>query len=59
MVSGNAVMEWSDVTTALGNVGSLVTQAMGIITANDLLMVIFCGGLLGIGFRIIHQAKNF
>lgn len=59
MVSGNNIMEWTDVTTALTRVGELVTQSMGIITANPLLLVVFCGGLLGIGFRVLHQAKNF
>lgn len=45
-------------TEALTQVGSLVTTAMGTITGNDVLMVLFCGGLLGVGFRIISQAKR-
>lgn len=57
MVSGNMTTE--AMTTALGTVGSLVTTATGIIADNPILMVIFCGSILGIGFRIIHQAKNF
>lgn len=45
-------------TTALTNVGTVVTQAIGIITNNEILMTLFCGGLLGIGFRAIRQAKK-
>ena len=45
-------------TTALTNVGTVVTQAIGIITGNDILMTLFAGGLLGIGFRAIHWAKK-
>jgi len=44
--------------TALTNVGTVVTQAVGIITANEILMVMFAGGLLGVGFRAIRQAKR-
>lgn len=43
---------------ALTQVSNLVTTAMGIITGNDVLMVLFCGGLLGVGFKIIAQAKR-
>lgn len=45
-------------TEALTQVTSLVTSAMSIITGNDVLMVLFCGGLLGVGFKIIAQAKH-
>lgn len=44
--------------TALTNVGTVVTQAIGIVTGNDILMTLFAGGLLGIGFRAIHWAKR-
>lgn len=44
--------------TALTEISSLVTTAFSIITGNDILMVLFCGGLLGVGFRIIAQAKE-
>ncbi len=43
---------------ALTNIGTLVTSAVGIITDNSILMVLFCGGLMGVGFRIISQAKR-
>lgn len=45
-------------TEALVQVSELVTTAMGVITGNEVLMVLFCGGLLGIGFKIISQAKR-
>lgn len=44
--------------TALTNVGTVVTQAVGIITSNEILMVLFAGGLLGVGFRAIRSAKK-
>lgn len=45
-------------TEALANVSTLVTTAMGVITGNEVLMVLFCGGLLGVGFKVISQAKH-
>lgn len=51
-------MEASALTTALTNVGTVVTSALGIITDNTILMILFCGGLLGVGFRAIKQAKR-
>ena len=44
--------------TALADLGTIVTQAMGIITGNPILFTFFCGGLLGIGFKAIRQAKK-
>lgn len=46
------------ISSALTEVGTIVTQAVNIITGNSVLFVIFCGGLLGIGFRVIKQAKK-
>lgn len=43
---------------ALTTIGDLATKALGIITGNTVLMVTFCGGLMGIGFKIISQAKH-
>lgn len=51
-------MEAGSLSTALTSVGTIVTQAIGIITGNDILMVMFAGGLLGIGFRAIRQARR-
>ena len=45
-------------TSALTNVGTVVTQAIGIVTGNEILMTLFAGGLLGIGFKAIHWAKR-
>lgn len=50
--------EGSTIATALGEVGTIVTQCMGIITGNTVLFVIFAGGLLGLGFKAIRQAKK-
>lgn len=45
-------------TEALTSLGELTTTALGIITGNAVLMCFFCGGLLGVGFKIISQAKR-
>lgn len=45
-------------TTALSNIGTITTQAVNIITDNPVLFLFFCGGLLGIGFKVISQAKR-
>ena len=51
-------MEANAITTALTNVGSVVTAAVGIVTDNAILMTVFAGGLLAIGFRAIRWAKK-
>lgn len=43
---------------ALTQISSLATTALGIITENDVLMIFFCAGLLGVGFKVIRQAKR-
>lgn len=48
----------SGMTTALSTIGDVVTTAVGIITGNPILMVLFCGGLLGIGFAVVKKAKG-
>ena len=45
-------------TNVLANVGTIITQCMTIITTNDVMFLFFCGGLVGIGFRAIRQAKR-
>ena len=45
-------------TSALTSVGTIVTQAVSIVTENEILMVLFCGGLLGVGFKAIKWAKR-
>ena len=51
-------MEANTLSTALTNVGTVVTSALGIITDNTILMVLFAGGLLSVGFRAIRGAKK-
>ena len=51
-------MEPTALSTALTNVGSVVTAAVGIVTDNTILMTIFAGGLLAIGFKAIRWAKK-
>ena len=50
--------EGTTIATALSQVGTIVTQCLGVITGNEILFVIFAGGLLGIGFKAIRQAKR-
>ena len=45
-------------TTALANVGEVVTSAVGVITDNSILMTLFAGTLLAVGFRAIKWAKR-
>lgn len=58
MVSGNS-MTIEQLTAGITNLGGVVESAFGVITAAPVLTAIFAAGVLGIGFRIIHQAKNF
>ena len=44
--------------SALTNVGSVVTAAIGIVTNNAILMTVFAGGLLAVGFKAIRWAKK-
>ena len=46
------------ISSSLTEISTIVTQALGIITDNAILMVLFCGGLLGVGFKVIRQAKR-
>lgn len=45
-------------TEALATITELTTTALGIITGNPVLMVCFVGSVVGIGFRVISQARN-
>lgn len=51
-------MDATSLTTALTNVGSVVTAAVGIVTDNVILMTVFAGGLLAVGFKAIRWAKR-
>lgn len=62
---GNLIMAASgsgatgtSVTDALTTIGDLVTTCMGVVTGNSVLMIMFCGGLMGIGFTLIKKAKK-
>lgn len=46
------------ITSALTQITTLASSALSIITENPVLMVYFCGGLLGVGFTIIAAAKH-
>lgn len=51
-------MDANTLSSALANVGTVVTQATGIITGSEILMVMFAGGLLSVGFKAIKWAKR-
>lgn len=46
------------IASALTEITTIVTKCLSIITGNMVLMVLFCGGLLGVGYHIISQAKR-
>ena len=46
------------IASALNDIGTIVTKGVSIIMDNPVLLVIFCGGLMGIGFKIVKQAKR-
>ena len=46
------------IASALTDIGTIVTKGVSIIMDNPVLLVIFCGGLMGIVFKIIKQAKR-
>lgn len=48
----------TSISDALTQLTSLVSSALAMITGNTVLMVLFCGGLLGVAYRIISQAKR-
>ena len=47
-----------DVGNTNDTIVALVSKAMNIIIANEILMILFCSGLLGVAFKIIMQAKK-
>lgn len=55
MVSGN-MAEMAD---GFAGLATLVTNAFDTITGSTILAACFAAGLLGIGFRVIRQAKRF
>lgn len=57
-MKGEKEMEANTISTALTNIGSVVTSCVGIVTDNAILMTVFAGGLLAVGFRAIRWAKK-
>lgn len=51
-------MTWADVTGALTNCWTLVTDCVDFFTQNAALMVMFVGGLVPVGFKIFRKAKR-
>ena len=50
--------EVSALSTALTNIGSVLTTTVGIITDNPILMTCFAGGLLVVGAKVFKRIKN-
>lgn len=49
-------MEFSVVTTAITNLGTLMNTALDVISGNALLIVLFCVPALTAGFYVIKKA---
>lgn len=47
-----------DLSGALSDIGTLVTQCLSWITSNAVLNLIFVAGLVSIGFMVIRKAKR-
>ena len=47
------------ISSGFTGLATLVTNAFNTITSADILAACFAAGLLGIGFRVIRQAKRF
>lgn len=51
-------MEGSGIASALGDLGTIVTQCVSWITGNPILMTMFVAGLIPAGFMVIRKAKK-
>ena len=51
-------MDWATISGGFTDLSTLLTKAYGVITDNAVLLVVLCGGLVGIGFRIFKKAKK-
>lgn len=51
--------ELSELSTGFSGLSTLVSNAFSTITGTTVLAACFCAGLLGVGFRVIRQAKRF
>ena len=45
-------------TTGLTNIATLVGQTWNLITGNDFLLTVACGGLLAVGIRVFRGLKR-
>lgn len=55
---GGKEMSAADLSAGLTNIVTVVNTATGIIQDNALLMAVFCGGILMVGFRIFRAAAR-
>ena len=46
------------ISTAIENIGTLITNVMTTITANELLMTLFCGSLFFLGCSAVKAIKK-
>lgn len=51
-------MDWATISGGFSDLTELLTKAYTVITTNAVLLVVLCGGLVGIGFRIFRKAKK-
>lgn len=51
-------MEGSGITSAVTSILGVGTQIMNFITSNDLLNILFCGSLVGLGAYAIRKVKG-
>ena len=51
-------MTWENVTDAFTQVGAVISQGLGTITGNVVLMTCLAAGLIPVGLRIFRKAKK-
>lgn len=51
-------MDTPTITTALANMGTVLTSVAGIITGNEIMFTMFAGGLLVVGAKVFKRIKN-
>lgn len=57
MVEGG-ITAMEGMTTAIGQATEIVGSCVELVTGNPLLMVLFSGAFIGLGFRIFKKAKG-
>ena len=48
----------SSLSSAISQVTTLASNAISIITGNEVLMVLFVAGLVGVGFAVVRAARH-